>query len=88
MSAGAATYSVGGSVSGLGPGLSLQLLNNGGNAVTVGGNGGFRFPGKLSAGATYAATVGTRPSGQQCTIDKGSGTVANADVAEIGRAHV
>ncbi|MGC8212808.1 YncE family protein [Ralstonia solanacearum] len=83
MSAGAATYSVGGSVSGLGPGLSLQLLNNGGDAVTVGGNGGFRFPGKLSAGATYAATVGTRPSGQQCTIDKGSGTVANADVADI-----
>ncbi len=68
---------------GPGPGLSLQLLNNGGDAVTVGGNGGFRFPGKLSAGATYAATVGTRPSGQQCTIDKGSGTVANADVADI-----
>ncbi len=82
-SAGVAAYSVGGSVSGLGPGLSLRLLDNGSDAVTVGSNGSFRFPGRLPAGAAYAATVGTRPSGQQCTIGKGSGTVTNTDVADI-----
>lgn len=59
----APTYSVGGTVAGLGSGLSVKLLNNGGDAVTVTANGNFQFPTALASGAQYAATVGTRPSG-------------------------
>jgi len=70
-------------VSGLGTGLSVTLLDNGSDAVTVNANGNFHFPTALASGAPYAATVGTRPSGQQCTITNGSGTVASASVTNI-----
>ncbi len=79
----APTYSVGGTVAGLGTGLSVKLLNNGGDAVTVSANGNFKFPTALASGAKYAATVGTRPSGQQCTIANSSGTVGSANVSNI-----
>ncbi|BEU45231.1 hypothetical protein MAFF211519_05560 [Ralstonia pseudosolanacearum] len=79
----APTYSVGGTVAGLGSGLSVKLLNNGGDAVTVTANGNFQFPTALASGAQYAATVGTRPSGQQCTIGNDSGTMGSANVTNI-----
>lgn len=78
-----ATYSVGGTVSGLAAGKSVTLLNNGGDAVTVGANGSFQFPTRLAQGKPYAATVGTRPSGENCTVANGTGTVGTANVTNI-----
>jgi hypothetical protein len=69
---------VGGTVSGLGTGLSLTLLNNGGDALTVARNGSFTFADTLDANAAYAVTVKTQPVGQSCTVANGTGTL-NAD---------
>nr|WP_296226985.1 beta-propeller fold lactonase family protein [Ralstonia sp. UBA689] len=76
----APTYSVGGTVTGLATGKSVTLLNNGGDAVAVNADGSFQFPTALAQGAPYAATVGTRPSGENCTVTNGSGTAGTANV--------
>jgi uncharacterized delta-60 repeat protein len=78
-----ATYSVGGTVSGLVSGKSLVLQNNGGDDRTVAANGPFTFPTALANGATYSVAVSTRPAGMACPITGGSGTVAAADVTTV-----
>ena len=77
------TYTIGGTVSGLGAGLSVGLLNNGGNALTVNANGAFTFSTALASGAAYVVTVGTQPAGQVCAVSNGSGSVAAANVTNI-----
>ncbi|EPX95205.1 40-residue YVTN family beta-propeller repeat-containing protein [Ralstonia sp. NT80] len=74
---------MGGTVSGLSAGKTVTLLDNGGDAVVVNANGNFQFPTKLAQGKPYAATVGTRPSGENCTVTNGSGTVGTANVTTI-----
>lgn len=75
---GAGVYSVGGSVSGLGGSLTLQL--NGGDDLTVNADGPFTFSTPLAGGSDYSVTVLTQPTGQTCTVTNGSGTIAGADV--------
>ncbi|MFJ1394642.1 hypothetical protein ACIKQ7_19775, partial [Acinetobacter baumannii] len=70
-------------MSGLSAGKTVTLLDNGGDAVIVNANGNFQFPTKLAQGKPYAATVGTRPSGENCTVTNGSGTVGTANVTNI-----
>lgn len=74
---------MGGTVSGLAAGKSVTLLDNGGDAVVVSANGSFHFPTKLAQGKPYAATVGTRPSGENCTVTNGSGIVGTSNVTTI-----
>ena len=76
------TYTVGGTVSGLGSGKTLVLNNNGGNALTVSANGSFTFSIALASG-TYAVTVSTPPTDQTCLVANGSGTIASANVTNI-----
>jgi hypothetical protein len=66
---------VGGTVSGLGTGLSVTLQNNGGDALRVAENGSFTFNDQLQANASYAVTVQTQPAGQVCSVANGSGTL-------------
>jgi hypothetical protein len=77
-----ATYTVGGTVSGLGVGQSVILQNNGGDNKTVSTNGAFTFAAKVSSGGSYAVQVGTQPQGMYCTVAAGSGT-ASADVSSV-----
>jgi uncharacterized repeat protein (TIGR03803 family) len=77
------TYSVGGSVSGLASGASVVLQNNGGNSTTVSTNGSFRFATPLAGYTPYAVTVQTQPTGQVCTLSSASGTLSDADVANV-----
>jgi len=79
--AGVSSYSVGGSVSGLAGSVVLQ--DNGGDDLTVSGNGSFTFATAVAGGAGYAVTVKTQPSGQACTVSAGSGTVAAANVTSV-----
>ncbi len=58
--AASATFSIGGTVSGLTSG-TVTLLDNGGNSLPVSANGSFTFTTKLASGATYNVTVGTNP---------------------------
>ena len=72
------TYTVGGTVSGLMSGSQVTLLDNGdrGNALLVGGDGGFQFSSGLASGSTYAVTVGAQPIGETCSVNSGSGTIS------------
>lgn len=78
-----ATYTIGGSVSGL-SGTGLVLQDNGGDNLAVSGNGAFTFKTSVSSGAAYAVTVMTQPSSptQTCTVASGSGT-ASANVTSV-----
>jgi hypothetical protein len=64
---------IGGTVSGLGDGRSVTLLNNGSDALPVTRNGSFAFTDLLSSNASYAVTVQTQPVGQNCSVANGSG---------------
>lgn len=66
---------IGGTITGLGTGLSVTLLNNGSDALTVSRNGNFAFATLLGNSASYAVTVQTQPVGQFCSVADGSGTL-------------
>jgi hypothetical protein len=73
-------HALGGTVSGLQLG-SVTLLNNGGDAqiVSFGGSQNFAFP-PVAEGDSYDVTVGAQPTGQNCTVTAGSGTMGGSDV--------
>jgi len=66
---------IGGTVSGLGAGLRVTLLNNGVDALTVSSNGSFTFASQLNDNASYSVTVGTQPVGQACSVANGTGAL-------------
>jgi hypothetical protein len=77
-------FTIGGAATGLaGSGLVLRL--NGGNDLSIVGNGAFAFETALQTGARYDVSVRTQPANpaQQCTIGNGSGTVAGNNVTNI-----
>jgi hypothetical protein len=81
----AATYTVGGTITGL-SGSGLVLQNNLGNNLTVAsGSTTFTFDGSLATGATYAVTVATQPGtpAQTCTVAQATGTVGAANVTDV-----
>ena len=77
-----ASYSVGGTVSGLSSG-TVVLQDNGGDDLSVAANGPFTFATPVASGAAYSVTVKTNPSGQACTVSSGSGTVGSANVTNV-----
>ena len=74
---------VGGSVSGLAPGATLQLQVDGDRAMTVTANGSFTLPQAMPIGALYIVTVFAQPAGQSCVVSNGSGTVGPRPVASV-----
>ena len=72
-------YTIGGSVNGL-TGSGLVLQDNGGNNLSVTGNGGFTFTEPIDLNDTYNVTVFTQPSNptQVCTVTDGSGTALSS----------
>jgi hypothetical protein len=79
-----ATYTVGGTVSGL-VGTGLVLQNNGGDNLTITANGPFTFATALPDLSPYNVTVLTQPTGpaQVCTVTNGSGTISGANVTNV-----
>jgi hypothetical protein len=77
-----ASYTIGGSVSGL-TGSVLSLNNNGGNTIITSANGVFTFDQPLGTGSTYSVTVSVQPTGETCAVTNGSGTVANSNVTNV-----
>ena len=75
-------YSVGGSVTGLQNG-SVVLQNNGSDDVSMAADGAFRFTTSVPAGTTYSVAVASQPPGQTCQVSSGSGTVGEANVADV-----
>ena len=80
----AATFSIGGTVSGL-AGSGLVLQDNGVDNLAVTANGAFTFAMKIASGSTYFVAVHTDPSSpaQTCAVTGQTGTVANANVTNI-----
>jgi hypothetical protein len=64
-------------VSGLPPGFSLQLQDNGSDTLTISTNGTYRFAGAIAVGANYAVTISRQApflAGQTCTVTNPNGT--------------
>jgi N-acetylneuraminic acid mutarotase len=79
-----ATYSIGGTLTGLASGNSITLSDNGGDNLTVTGNGPFTFATHLQSGTAYSLTLAaTTPTVQPCTSTFGSGTVNGANVTNL-----
>jgi len=70
------TYAVSGTVSGLGTGAFLNLLNSGVYVSTIVANGSFTFSMPLASGDSYSVTIGAQPTGENCTVSNGAGTVS------------
>ena len=75
------TFTLGGSVIGL-TGSGLVLANPGSSNLAIGTDGNFTFAPPVGAGAHYAVTVLTQPSGQTCSVTNDTGT-ANANVLSV-----
>jgi len=84
-----ATFSVGGSVSGL-AGSGLVLQNNAGDDLPIAADGSFTFATVLNDVSTYAVTLLTQPTNpsQTCDVTHGNGTLAGADVTNVSVACV
>ena len=81
-SGGGGAYSVGGTVTGLSA-AGLVLTDNGGNSLALSaGASTFTFSATLPSGATYSVAVATQPSGENCTVSSGAGTVT-ANVTSV-----
>jgi 6-phosphogluconolactonase (cycloisomerase 2 family) len=77
-------YAVGGTVSGL-TGTGFMLRNKNGEALAVSANGSFMFATRLLPGTPYEVTVmrGPKVPVQTCSVTNASGTIANADIADV-----
>lgn len=76
-------YTVGGTVSGLSANESVTLLDNGGDAVAVSGDGAFTFPTALLPGSAFQVTVKSHTPAIACPVSNGSGTVGSSNVVTV-----
>lgn len=76
-----ATYSIGGTISGLIGTVVLQ--NNGSDTISANTDGSFTFPTGEAEGDSYAVTVLTQPAGLTCTVNNGFGTVGPSNVTNV-----
>jgi PASTA domain len=81
ISTGPQTFTVGGTLIGLGANASVQILN-GADTLPVSANGSFTLPTGIASGGEYSVSVGT-PSSQTCGVQNGSGTVGSANITNV-----
>lgn len=77
------TYSLSGMLTGLAQGTQVTLTNNGADPLTLSSNGAFTFPTRIAYGSGYDVAVATPPTGQTCTVSRGSGSSVTADVSDV-----
>jgi uncharacterized repeat protein (TIGR03803 family) len=79
----ARTYTIGGTISGLGSASGL-VLANGSDTLTVLANAtSFSMPTGVANGSTYNVTVQAHPIAMSCTVTNGAGTVSGANVTNV-----
>ncbi len=80
----APSYSVGGTVTGL-AGSTVELENNGGDALSIGANGTFAFVTPLIPGDSYDVSVSAQPGSprQICAVSNGAGIVGVSNVTNV-----
>jgi hypothetical protein len=74
------TYTVNGTVSGLAPGATVGVFNDGVYVSSVSTNGPFTFYMPLVSGPAYAVTIGAQPTGETCTTANGTGQVGSLNI--------
>jgi hypothetical protein len=82
VSTGPQTYTIGGTVIGLGGSATVHVLNGTDN-LPVSANGSFTLPTALVTGGSYTVTVGTPTSAQTCAVQNGSGSIASVNVTNV-----
>jgi hypothetical protein len=77
-------FTLGGSVNGL-VGSGLVLQNNGAGDLAVAADGSFTFPTRFASGTAYSVAVRSHPTSpsQTCSVARGSGSIASANVGDI-----
>lgn len=75
-------FTVGGTVAGIDPNVEL-VISNGNDTLSLSTDGPFEFATPVAVGATYDVTVQQNPSGEQCSITNGLGTIDNANVITV-----
>jgi hypothetical protein len=77
-------FTIGGNVSGL-VGSGLVLQNNGAGDLGVAADGAFSFASRVATGTAYSVSVRSQPTSpsQTCTVARGSGSVASANVSDV-----
>ncbi len=80
---GANKFFIGGTVSGLLPGGSVEV-RNGDQSVTVSQDGSFRLPTRLDPGTSYDLTISTSGNAfMNCAITNGKGVVQSVDINDV-----
>lgn len=74
-------YTGGGTVTGLTG--TLVLTNNGVDDLSVTSNDTFTFSTSMKDTSTYLVAVKTQPSGQNCTVAQGTGTISSANITNV-----
>lgn len=83
VTCGTPSYSLGGTLYGLGQGRSITLQTNNGQALTLNSNGPFTFPSLIQDGSVYSVSVQTGPLNQSVTVTSGGGTITHANVNNV-----
>jgi uncharacterized repeat protein (TIGR03803 family) len=79
----AATFTIGGAISGLSA-SGLVLLNNNGGATSIAANATqFVMEGPITYDGSYAIAVKTPPGGETCQISQGSGTNVTTNIDSV-----
>jgi len=79
----AQSYTLGGTVSGLGANAGLVLANGADSQAVAPGATTFTLAARVSYGAQYAVTVQSAPAGLQCAVNNPSGTMPAANVSNL-----
>ena len=77
-----ATYTIGGSVSGL-TASGLVLANGSATLAVSAGSSSFTFPTAVATGTSYDISVQSQPAGETCVPDNPGGTVGTGNVSNI-----
>ena len=79
----AATFTVGGTVSGLAAGTQIVLNNGGSDSLTVSANSTFVFSKTVPSNGSYLVTITTQPVGQTCSVANFQGAGVTANVTNV-----
>jgi hypothetical protein len=75
-------FAIGGTLTGMTPGNTINLQVNGFPPQSVIGNGPFSLV-HVQSGTAFTVTIATQPLGQTCTVSGGTGTVTTAPVTSV-----
>jgi hypothetical protein len=76
-------HTVGGMLSGLLSGATLELRNNGGDPLSLTASGAFTFVTPVAEGSPYSVTIGTPAPAETCVVTNGGGNMGTSAVTDV-----